>query len=175
MILKKAFAIFVLTVNVTLANVYSFSFENVNITKPDIKLSDYKGRVVMVVNTASKCWFTTQFDDMQKIYDKYKERGFVVIAVPSDDFNQEMKTKEEVESFCKVKYGVTFPVSKIYNVKKGEVHPFFMHAGQKTTSPKMNFYKYLINKNGEVVEYYSSVTNPSSKKVASKIEELLAE
>lgn len=155
------------------ANVYDFSFENINITKPDIKLSDYKGKVVMIVNTASKCGFTKQFDDMQKIYDTYKDKGFVVIAVPSDDFKQELKQPTEIESFCKVKFGVTFPVTKTYNVKKGEVHPFFMYAAEKTTSPKWNFYKYLINKNGEVVEYYSSITNPSSKKVTSKIEELL--
>lgn len=161
----------------TFANVYNFSFDNIDILKPEIRLEDYKDKVILIVNTASKCGFADQFNGLQDIYDKYKDKGLVVIAVPSNDFGeQELKTKGETESFCRVKFGVKFPVTATYNVKGEKKHPFFKYAEEKINfKPRWNFYKVLINKKGEPVESYSSFTKPTSGRFIKKIETLLAE
>lgn len=157
-------------------NIYNYSFEDGVNNK--LNLADYKGKVVMVVNTASKCGFTGQYDDLEKLYNKYKDKGFAIIAVPSNDFaNQEPGTNEEIQSFCKKNYGVTFPVVDKVHVKGDLAHPFYKNAREKLgflASPKWNFHKYLIDKNGEIVEYYYSTTSPLNKKVTNKIEELLS-
>ncbi len=157
----------------SVANVYNFEFSNIDITKPAINLSQYKNKVILVVNTASKCGFTYQYEGLEELYSKYKDKGFIVIGIPSDSFKQEYSKNEEIASFCQ-RFKITFPLTSEYQVRGEEAHPFFKYLKEKhDTTPKWNFYKFLINKNGDFVESYSSMTKPNSKKLSSKIEELL--
>ena len=141
-----------------------------------LNLKDYKNNVVLIVNTASYCGFTNQYADMQKLWDKYKDKGLLVIGVPSNSFNQEKNEDSEVKKFCEVNFNINFPLTSITSVKGDDAHEIYKWAREnhgKSAIPKWNFHKILINKNGKVAETYSSFTNPMSKKVISKIETLL--
>ncbi|MGD8206689.1 MAG: glutathione peroxidase [Thiohalocapsa sp.] len=141
-----------------------------------VRLCDaYQGKVVLVVNTASKCGFTGQYEGLEALYDRYRERGLVVLGFPSNDFgNQEPGTEEQIQKFCRLTYSVQFPMFEKTSVKKGTADPFFRYlAEQAGAYPKWNFYKYLIDRNGNVVDYYSSITSPESKKIVQAIERLL--
>jgi glutathione peroxidase len=141
-----------------------------------VRLCDaYQGKVVLVVNTASKCGFTGQYEGLEALYEKYKERGLVVLGFPSNDFaNQEPGTEEQIQKFCRLTYSVQFPMFEKVHVKKGKADPFYQSLAEQTGAyPKWNFYKYLIDKEGNVVDYYSSVTSPESKKLVTRIENLL--
>lgn len=155
---------------------YSFTFEPL-MDEELIKLEDYKGQVMMIVNTASKCGFTDQYEGLETLYNQYKDQGFVIIGVPSNDFgNQEPGTHEEIAQFCKINYGVSFPITAKYSVKGDNKHPFYVWAREELgfgTAPKWNFHKYLINKNGELVDYFHSTTKPQSQSVISAIETML--
>ena len=154
--------------------IYDFSIES--ITGEIINFKDYKNKVILVVNTASYCGFTKQYDDLQYIWDKYKEKNFIVLAVPSNSFNQEKKTNDEVKEFCKFNFNITFPITEISEVKGDLAHPIYKWAIENygsSAKPKWNFHKILINRDGKVVDTYSSLTNPKSKKITSKIEELI--
>lgn len=155
------------------ASVYDFTFSSIDITKEDIKLSDYKNKVILVVNTASKCGFTYQYEGLQELYAKYKDKGLVIIGVPSASFKQEYANNKEVATFCS-KFNLSFPLTSEYSVRGDDAHPFFKYLKEKhDVTPKWNFYKFLINKNGEFVQSYSSMTKPNSKKFIAQIEELL--
>ena len=141
-----------------------------------LNLKDYKNNVVLIVNTASYCGFTNQYADMQKLWDKYKDKGLLVIGVPSNSFNQEKNEDSEVKKFCEVNFNINFPLTSITSVKGDDAHEIYKWAREnhgKSAIPKWNFHKILINKDGKVAETYSSFTNPTSKKVISKIETLL--
>ena len=141
-----------------------------------LNLKDYKNNVVLVINTASYCGFTNQYADMQKLWDKYKNKGLLVIGVPSNSFNQEKNDDSEVKKFCEVNFNINFPLTSITSVKGDDAHEIYKWAREnhgKSAIPKWNFHKILINKDGKVAETYSSFTNPMSKKVISKIETLL--
>ena len=141
-----------------------------------LNLKDYKNNVVLIVNTASYCGFTNQYADMQKLWDKYKDKGLLVLGVPSNSFNQEKNEDSEVKKFCEVNFNINFPLTSITSVKGDDAHEIYKWAREnhgKSAIPKWNFHKILINKNGKVAETYSSFTNPMSKKVISKIETLL--
>ena len=141
-----------------------------------LNLKDYKNNVVLIVNTASYCGFTNQYADMQKLWDKYKDKGLLVIGVPSNSFNQEKNEDSEVKKFCEVNFNINFPLTSITSVKGDDAHEIYKWAREnhgKSAIPKWNFHKILINKDGKVAETYSSFTNPMSKKVISKIETLL--
>jgi glutathione peroxidase len=129
----------------------------------------------LVVNTASYCGFTGQYDDLEKIYSKYQPRGFVVLGFPSNDFGQqEPGTNKQIAEFCKNTYDVKFPMFTKSNVSGKNPNPLFKTLIEKTgTTPKWNFYKYLIDRNGNVVEAYGSLTNPNGKTITSQIEKLL--
>lgn len=158
-------------------NAYDFSFKSLVGHEP-MPLSNYKGKVILVVNTASKCGFTKQYDGLQKLYDKYKDKGLVIIGVPSNNFgNQEPGDSGEIAKFCKINYGVNFPLASKENVKGKDSHPFYKWARDKMgmlAAPKWNFHKYLIDKNGNLVDYFYSKTAPDNKRLTGKIEELLA-
>jgi len=168
-----------MSINAQATNVYDFSFEGAKNTK--VNLKDFKDKVIMIVNTASKCGFTGQYKELETLYKKYKDKDkdFVMIAVPSNDFaNQEPGSNEEIQEFCKLNYGVTFPVVKKVHVKGDNAHPFYKYAKEKLgffSSPKWNFHKYLIDKNGNIVDYYYSTTSPLNKKIENKINILLKE
>ena len=138
-------------------------------------LCQYQGKVIMVVNTASYCGFTGQYDDLEKIYSRFQKRGFVVLGFPSNDFGQqEPGTNQQIAEFCKNTYDVKFPMFTKSNVSGKNPNPLFKTLIEKTgTTPKWNFYKYLIDRNGNVVEAYSSLASPSGKTVTNQIEKLL--
>ena len=135
----------------------------------------YQGKVLLLVNTASKCGFTGQYEGLEKLYDTYKERGLVVLGFPSNDFaNQEPSSEEEIQDFCRLTYSVQFPMFEKIPVKKGKAAPLYRHLAEQTGAyPKWNFYKYLIDRNGKVVDYYSSITGPESRRLVDAIERLL--
>ena len=156
-------------------NFYKFSFKNFDGT--ELKLSKFQGKVILVVNTASKCGFTKQYAGLEKLYQKYQSQGLEIIAVPSADFGgQEFEKDEEIQHFCKYNFGVSFPVARKETVSGDNAHPFYKKARQTLgfgTSPKWNFHKYLINRHGEIIDYFNSTTNPQDEKFIKKIEESL--
>ncbi len=153
-------------------------FEFISIDGRSIKMSDYRGKVVMVVNTASHCGFTEQYKALQSLYDEYKNKGFVVLGVPSADFGgQEFHNEKKVQSFTKEKYAINFPMAGISFVKGSNAHPFYKWAAKQggfLSGPKWNFHKYIIGKKGEFVDGFGSTTSPISKKVKKVIEAELA-
>ena len=153
---------------------YDFNIEGINGEVIDFK--EYKGKVVLIVNTASYCGFTNQYDDLQKLWDMYKSRGLIVLGIPSDSFNQEKKSDDEVKKFCEVNFNINFPLSSITEVKGKNAHNLFKWAKEnhgKSAIPKWNFYKILINKEGKIEDTFSSFTKPLSKKITDKIENIL--
>ena len=153
---------------------YDFNIES--ITGEVIDFKEYKNKVILIVNTASYCGFTNQYDDLQKLWDIYKSKGLIVLGVPSDSFNQEKKTDVEVKKFCEVNFNINFPLSSITNVKGEDAHELFKWAEKnhgKSAIPKWNFHKILINKDGKIEDTFSSFTKPLSKKIIDKIESIL--
>ncbi len=153
---------------------YDFKIES--ITGETIDFKEYKNKVILIVNTASYCGFTKQYTDLQELWDKYKSRGLIVLGVPSNSFNQEKNKNSEVKEFCKVNFNINFPLSVITEVKGDNAHDLFKWAKNnhgKSAIPKWNFHKILINKEGKVEDTFTSFTNPKSKKLVSKIENIL--
>ncbi|MCG7520337.1 glutathione peroxidase [Ruegeria sp. Ofav3-42] len=139
-----------------------------------LSIEDWRGQPVLVVNTASQCGFTGQYASLQKVHDIYAERGLVVLAVPSDSFNQELGSAEEVKQFCEMNYGLTLPMTDITPVKGAGAHPFYRAVAQQTGFvPKWNFNKVLIDPAGEVVATYGSNVKPDSPKLLRQVEALL--
>ena len=140
-------------------------------------LCQYQGKVILVVNTASFCGFTSQYEGLEKIYAKYKDKGFVVLGFPSNDFGQqEPGSNKEIADFCKNTYDVKFPMFAKSSVSGGNPNPLFKMLIAKTgTTPKWNFYKYLIDRKGNVVDSFGSVTKPTSNSITDQIEKLLEE
>jgi glutathione peroxidase len=138
----------------------------------------YGGKVLLVVNTASKCGFTPQYDALEKLNETYKDRGFAVLGFPSNDFRgQEPGTEKEIQEFCTLTYGVKFPMFEKVGVKEGEANPFYAKLAAEAGGryPSWNFYKYLIDRNGKVVADYPSKVKPDDADLVAKIEALLAE
>ena len=153
-----------------------FDFKINSITGEIINLNDYQNKLVLVVNTASYCGFTKQYDDLQLLWEKYRSDGLIVLGVPSNSFNQEKKADTEVKEFCDVNFNIDFPMTTITEVKGENSHEIFKWAKKnygKSAIPKWNFHKILINKEGKVEDTYNSFTKPMSKKITSKIESLL--
>jgi len=140
-------------------------------------LCQYQGKVILVVNTASYCGFTSQYDGLEKLYAKYKDQGLVVLGFPSNDFGQqEPGSNKEIADFCKNTYDVKFPMFAKSSVSGSSANPLFKMLIAKTgTTPKWNFYKYLIDRNGNVVDSYNSMTKPTSESIVNAIEKLLQE
>lgn len=145
-----------------------------NIDGGTLDLSDWAGQPVLVINTASQCGFTPQYRAMQELYDTYKNRGLVVLAVPSDDFNQELDSAEEVKDFCEITYGLDLPMTDITNVKGPDAHPFFQTVKAETGfAPRWNFNKVLIGPDGTVAGTWGSTVKPTSRSIKRAIEALL--
>ena len=143
-------------------------------------LSDYKGKVLLIVNTASGCGFTPQFKDLQALRDEYAEQDFEILGFPSNDFGgQEPLEGNAINEFCEVNFGVQFPIFEKIMVRGEQANPLFKFLSEKklnghfNSSPRWNFHKYLINKDGEAVDYFYSFTKPSSSKIKKKIQRLL--
>ena len=153
-----------------------FDFKINSITGEIINLKDYQNKLVLVVNTASYCGFTKQYDDLQLLWEKYRSDGLIVLGVPSNSFNQEKKEDTEVKEFCDVNFNIDFPMTTITEVKGENSHEIFKWAEKnygKSAIPKWNFHKILINKEGKIEDTFNSFTKPMSKKITSKIESLL--
>jgi len=153
---------------------YDLEIESIN--GEIIKLKDYRDKVILIVNTASYCGFTKQYEDLQELWDKYKSKGLIVLGVPSDSFNQEKKTNSEIKEFCEVNFDIDFPLTSITDVKGENAHEIYQWAKEnygKSAIPKWNFYKILINRQGKIENTFSSFTNPMSKKITNIIEKIL--
>jgi len=153
-----------------------FDFKIEGITGEIIDLSIYKNKVILIVNTASYCGFTKQYDDLQELWDRYKSKGLIVLGVPSNSFNQEKDDNKEIKEFCEVNFNIDFPMTALNEVKGDDAHEIFKWAKDnhgKSAVPKWNFHKILINKEGKVEDTYASFTKPLSKKITNKIESLL--
>jgi len=129
-------------------------------------LSRYKGQVMLIVNTASNCGFAPQFDELEKIYQKYKDRGFVVLGFPSNQFKQELDSAKDAEEACRINYGVTFPIHEIVAVNGDDAHPLFKFLTSNTkgvlgSKVKWNFTKFLVDRNGQVVARFAPMDKPS--------------
>ena len=150
---------------------YDFSFKDLD--GSSVKLSDYKNNVLLITNVASRCGFTSQYEDLQILWEKYEKKGLVVIGVPSNSFNQELSSNKEVKNFCEAKFGISFPMMQIVEVKGNNAHPFYIWAKEnhgKAAIPKWNFHKIIISKDGKVFDTFTSITTPTSKKLINSIE-----
>ena len=153
-----------------------YDFKINSITGDQIDFKDFKGKSVLIVNTASYCGFTKQYNDMQELWEKYRDRGLIVLGVPSNSFNQEKSDNSAVKEFCEVNFNINFPLTEITDVKGDNAHEIYKWAKAnygKSAVPKWNFYKILINKEGKIEDTYASLTSPTSKKITKKIESLL--
>ena len=154
------------------ADVYALSATRIDGTQE--QLSVYRGKVALVVNTASQCGFTPQYAGLEKLYEAYKEKGFVILGFPSDDFGgQEPGSEKEIVEFTRSKYGVTFPLFAKVHAKGAQVSPVFAAVSVKS-EPKWNSYKYVVGKDGRVVAGFSSATGPDSADLQKAIEQALA-
>ena len=157
-------------------NAYDYQFTSIN-EEEIINLSDYKGKTIVVVNTASLCGFTYQYEGLQSLYNKYKDKGLVIIGVPSNQFLQEEPGDEkQIKEFCESTFGITFPLTEKNKVKGSDAHPFYTWARKnhgKSAVPKWNFHKIIIDKNGKIADTFSSITSPSSRKFINTIEKLI--
>ena len=143
----------------------------------EIDLNQYKNKTVLIVNVASKCGFTKQYDGLQTLYERYYDKGLVVIAIPSNQFGgQEPGSNKEIKEFCETNFNITFPITDKVNVKGDNSHMIYTWAKEnygKSTIPKWNFHKILINKNGKVQNTFGSFVDPLSKKIIKEIESIL--
>lgn len=150
------------------------TFPRLQDEKPQ-SLCQYSGQVVVVVNTASFCGFTPQYKGLEDLYAKYKDRGLVVLGFPSNDFSQETGSNKDIADFCENTFGVKFPMFTKTVVTGKDVNPLFRQLAEKTgTSPKWNFYKYVIARDGNRVTSFNSMTDPTSKTFVAEIEKQLA-
>jgi glutathione peroxidase len=152
-----------------------YAFKTTTLQGQPADLSQYAGKVALVVNVASQCGFTPQYAGLQKLFDELKDRGFVVLGFPSNDFGgQEPGSPEEIATFCKKNYGVTFPVfSKLVTKAGPEQSPLYVYLGQSGSLPAWNFGKYLLGKDGKVVKYFPSKVTPESAELREAIEAAL--
>ena len=153
---------------------YDFKFDSID--GGQINLSDYKDRVIVIVNVASRCGYTPQYEDLQALYNEYKSRDLVVIGVPTNNFKQEPGTNKQIKDFCETNFGISFPMTQKINVIGNDAHPFYKWARKDfgiSAIPKWNFHKILIGKNGKIQDTFASFTKPTSKKFIKVIEKLI--
>lgn len=161
-------------------SVYDFTMKDID--GKDVKLSAYKGKVVLLVNTASKCGYTPQYEGLEKIYEKYKDRGFVILGFPANNFGgQEPGTNAEIKEFCTLKYKTSFPMFAKISVKGEDQHPLYKYLTSAETDPtfagdiKWNFNKFLVDQNGTIIARFDSKDAPESDAVTKAVETALAQ
>ena len=163
--------------NVSVASISIYELHAKNIDGREVTLSDFKGQVLFVVNTASRCGFTPQYKSMEKIYNQYKERGFVVLAFPSNDFRQELSNNKEIKDFCEVNE-ISFPIfakGKVKGFEKQEVFKYLTEDlnGRSRGEIRWNFEKFLVNREGKLFKRFRSSLDPNQKEITKAIESLL--
>jgi len=156
---------------------HDFSFTSID--GEPLPLASFAGKAVMVVNTASHCGFTHQYADLQDLWSRYRDRGFVLLGVPSNDFGgQEPGTEAEIKQFCEVNFDVDFPLTEKASVKGDDAHPFYRWAAAELgaiAKPRWNFHKYLVSPDGRLIDWFSTPTSPTSTKVVKLVESVLPE
>ena len=168
----KVIILFFSSVAPALTNEIDFSFKSIDGGSLDIKA--YKGKAVLVANTASRCGFTNQYSNLEKLHRSYKDKGLVVIAVPSNDFNQELSSNSKVKEFCNVSFDLTLPMTEITSVRGKNAHPFYRWLKKEHNfQPKWNFYKVLLDKNGHFHSSFNSLTKPNSPSILKVVDEIL--
>lgn len=154
---------------------HDFSFEAID--GGPLDLAQFRGRPILVVNTASRCGYTGQYDGLQALWTRYRERGLVVLGVPSDDFGgQELASEAAVKSFCETNFAIDFPMTKITKVRGAGAHPFYVWAEQAlggARAPKWNFHKYLVDGEGRLTAAFATGVEPDSARVRDAVEKLL--
>lgn len=179
-ILRKSYAPFMLAclalaaliVLAPFARAADFRFDSID--GGQIDLADWRGKPVLVVNTASRCGFTPQYDALQELHERLGPKGLLVLAVPSNDFRQELESEAEVKEFCDVNFGLTLPMTTITHVTGAKAHPFYKWVADTAGfAPGWNFNKILLGPDGSVLETWGSPVRPTSGKVVSRIEPLL--
>ena len=158
------------------ASAHDFTFTAIE--GDPLPFAQFAGKAVLVVNTASECGFTPQYSELADLWARYRDKGLVVLAVPSNDFGgQELGTEAEIKEFCEVNYGIDFPMTEKAHVKGADAHPFYKWAAAHfgpLSKPRWNFHKYLVAPDGQLASWFSTVTSPTSDKVVRAIEAQLA-
>lgn len=161
----------------TEAVVSNEAMEFLSIDGEPMSLADYSGDVVLVVNTASKCGYTPQYEGLQALWSEYKDKGLTVVGIPSGDFaGQEFDDNAEVKSFCQLNYGVTFPLTEKNHVKGAEAHPFYTYAKEylgDDAEPKWNFHKVLLNREGVPIKAFGTKVAPESEEIVAAVKDAL--
>ncbi len=153
-------------------NLYDFSFEDIDGNQ--VNLNKFTGNPILIVNTASRCGFTPQYENLQNLFLEYKDSDLTIIATTSNSFSQEYLDTEDIKKICLVNYGVGFVTSAPMSVKGNDAHPIFEWINlEYNKSPKWNFFKYLFNRNGELVDSWSSMTKPDNQKITNQIDKLI--
>ena len=156
----------------------AFGFTLPGIDGKPLDLGQYAGRPLLIANTASRCGFTPHYAGLQEVWDAYRDRGLVVIGVPSNDFGgQEPGSEAEISGFCERNYGVTFPMAAKLPVKGASAHPLFRFLAQQggpLARPRWNFYKYVVGPDGKLASWFSSLTRPQSARVRAALERALS-
>ena len=153
---------------------YDYKFNSID--GGQIELSDYKDKVIVIVNVASRCGYTPQYEDLQSLYNNYKDKNLVVIGVPTNNFKQEPGSNDQIKDFCQTNFGITFPMTEKINVIGANSHPFYKWAKKDfgmSAIPKWNFHKIVIGKRGKIEDTFASFTKPTSKKFIKLIEKLI--
>lgn len=175
-IILTLFALF-LASTAAMAETTAYDFTLTGIDGKPMPLAQFKGHPMLIVNTASECGYTPQYEDLEKLWLAYKDKGLIVVGVPSNDFgSQEPGTATEIATFCKVNYGVTFPLADKTVVKGDKADPFYKWAGEKAGMlgrPKWNFHKYLIGADGRFIDWFSTPTKPMSPKITAAVDKAL--
>lgn len=159
------------------AQIYSISVNN--LAGEPVPLSRFKGKVLLIVNSASTCAFTPQYKELQELYEQYRDKGLEILAFPSNDFNQEAKNGAAIAEFCSHEFHVTFPVFDKIHVKGADAAPLYRFLtdkkqnGRVNAQPRWNFYKYLVDREGRVVNYFYPFTKPSARRLRKAVEKLL--
>ena len=155
-------------------------FQVKNARGNEVPMSEYAGKVMLIVNTASKCGLTPQLEQLEKLHEEFKDQGFTVIGFPSNDFGgQEPLSSDKAEEFCQINYGVTFPIMEKIHVKGDGQHELYKYLTAKApgpklvTEPKWNFHKFLVDQNGKVVDFFIPTTQPDDEKIKKRIRKLL--
>jgi glutathione peroxidase len=152
----------------------AFGFTFQAIEGHPLPLAQFRGRVMMVANTASFCGYTPQYAALQRLHDRYEARGLTVIGVPSNDFNQESTDPQAIREFCDGMFGITFPITELNHVKGEQAHPFFAWAARKAGPVRWNFHKYLVGRDGRHVTAFPTRTDPEAPEVIRAVEAALA-
>ena len=156
---------------------HAFAFRSLESASGEIRLADYAGRPVLVVNTASRCGFTPQYEGLQTLWERYRDRGLVVIGAPSRDFGrQEFEDESKIKNFCEVTFGIDFPMTELLQVKGPGAHPFYAwarEASPELPAPRWNFHKYLVAPDGRLVGAWGASTPPEARELVEAIEALL--